>query len=109
MSVTGTSQAWFVERHASYAGLEEALAVAHTEPLNTLLGQLDAQDGELLSGDRGLIATYRERLSYLPAPPNLPKYRFFSIGSVILNGIDLEAKLRNVIARVTDHPVHRIP
>ncbi len=82
VSLTGTSQAWFLERYASYEALGEALAISNAEPLSTLLGQLDAQDGEMRSSDRNMIATYREELSYLPVPANLPKYRFYSINTV---------------------------
>ena len=81
-SITGPSQVWFLERYDSYAALEETFNMANAEPLNTLLGKLDEQDGELRTGERTMIATFREELSYQPVPANLPKYRFFSITTV---------------------------
>ena len=81
-STTGTSQAWFTEFYDSYESMEKAIHLSQTEPLKTTLAQLDAQDGELRSGERGMIATYQKDLSYLPVPSNLPKARFVTINMV---------------------------
>jgi hypothetical protein len=79
---TGTSQAWFLESHDSYESMEKAMQISQKEPLKTTLSQLDAQDGELRSGERGMIATYQKDLSYLPVPSNLAKARFVNISTV---------------------------
>jgi hypothetical protein len=79
---TGTSQAWFLESHDSYEAMEKAIHLAETEPLKTTLSQLDAQDGELRTGERGMIATYQKDMSYLPVPSILPKGRFVTINMV---------------------------
>jgi hypothetical protein len=60
---TGTSQAWFLEPQ-------------------TTLSQLDVQDGELRSGEHGMIATYQKDMSYLPVPSNLAKARYVNINVV---------------------------
>ena len=80
--MTGTSQVWFLERHDSYEAMEKAIHLAQTEPLKTALSQLDAQDGELRSGERGMIATYQKDLSYTPVPALGPKARFYTINMV---------------------------
>jgi hypothetical protein len=80
--MTGTSQAWFLERYDSYEAMEKAIHLSQTEPMKTTLGQLDAQDGELRSGERGMIATYQKDLSYTPVPPLGPKARFYTINTV---------------------------
>jgi hypothetical protein len=43
---------------------------------------LDVQDGELRSGERGMIATYQKDMSYLPVPSNLAKARYVNINVV---------------------------
>ena len=78
-AMTGTTQAWFIERYDSYESLEKAIQMTQAEPLKTTLAQLDAQDGELRTGERGMIATYQKDLSYLPVPANLAKARFVNI------------------------------
>jgi hypothetical protein len=45
---------------------------------------LDVQDGELRAGERGMVATYQNNLSYLPVPANLAKARFVTINTVRL-------------------------
>src|SRR5450755_4186138 len=72
-AMTGPTQAWFLERYDSYEAMEKAIKIGQVEPLKTTLSQLDAQDGELRSGEREMIATYQKDLSYLPVPPLGPK------------------------------------
>ena len=79
---TGTSQAWFLEPHDSYESMEKAIQLAGKEPLKTTLSQLDVQDGELRSGEHGMIATYQKDMSYLPVPSNLAKARYVNINVV---------------------------
>ena len=80
--MSGTNQAWFLENYDSYEALEKAIQLAQKEPLKTTLAQLDAQDGELRSGERGMIATYQKDLSYTPVPSNLAKARFVTINTI---------------------------
>src|ERR1039458_4337625 len=78
-NMTGTSQAWFIERYDTYEAMEKAIHLAEAEPLKTTLDGLDAQDGELRTGERGINATYQPDLSYVPVPSIGAKVRFFSI------------------------------
>jgi quinol monooxygenase YgiN len=82
VSTTGPTHALFLERYDSFAALEKAMAVTGTEPFKSVVDQVDAQDGEVRTGERNMIATYRQELSYTPVPPNLPKYRFYNITTV---------------------------
>ncbi len=79
VSVTGATQAWFLEIHDSWASIGEAIKLGNAEPLKSRLDMLDAQDGELRTGERGMIATWQKDISYLPVPANMPKARFVSI------------------------------
>ena len=81
-SMSGTNQAWFVERYSSYEEMEKAVHLAAAEPLKTTLEQLDAQDGELRSGDHGIIATYQPDMSYVPGSPLGAKARYYAINVV---------------------------
>src|ERR1035441_6710293 len=81
-NMTGTSQVWFIERYDTYEAMEKAVHLAEAEPLKTTLDGLDAQDGELRTGERGIIATYQPDLSYLPVPANMAKVRFVGINIV---------------------------
>jgi hypothetical protein len=80
--MTGTSQVWFLERYDSYEAMEKAIHIAQAEPMRTALSQLDAQDGELRSGERGMIATYQKELSYTPVPPLGPKARIYTVNMI---------------------------
>jgi hypothetical protein len=82
VGITGTSQAWFLEMHDSWASIGDSIKLAEAEPLKSTLDMLDAQDGEVRSGERGMIATYQKDMSYLPVPSNLPKARFVNINMV---------------------------
>ena len=81
-NMTGTSQVWFIERYDTYEAMEKAIHLAEAEPLKTTLDGLDAQDGELRTGERGIIATYQPDLSYVPGPALGAKVRFFTINTV---------------------------
>lgn len=72
-NITGSSQAWFIERYDKYESIEKAIRLTESEPLKATVDMLDSQDGELRSGEREMIAVYQPNLSYLPIPPNLPK------------------------------------
>jgi len=80
-TIAGPPQAWFIEPHESMASVEKL--EKDTEKMTALTAQTDllsAQDGELLTGMRTIIATYRADLSYLPAnAPPVPKLRYFDV------------------------------
>jgi quinol monooxygenase YgiN len=82
VATTGPSHALFMERYDSFAALEKAMASTEKEPVKSALDQAEAADGELRSGEREMIGTYRQELSYTPVPPNLPKYHFYSVTTV---------------------------
>jgi hypothetical protein len=115
---TGEPQAWFLEPYESYAAMEEATHLAQSEPLKTQLEQLDAMDGEVRSGGRVMIATYRKELSYLPGPSQMAKARYVMVNQIrirpgrnteftemrkIINGAfeKTESKQRRVVYGVT--------
>jgi hypothetical protein len=74
-SITGTSQAWFLEAYDNFASIAEARAAMNKPEL----AGLDAADAELRTGSRSLIAAYRQDLSYAPEKIDLPKARYFMI------------------------------
>ena len=82
VNTSGTSQAWFIERYDTYEAMEKANKVADAEPLKSTLDVLDAQDGELRTGERGIIATYQPDLSYTPVPVDLSKLRYISVNII---------------------------
>jgi hypothetical protein len=66
-SLTGPSEAWFLEAHDSFASIEkEETDVEKMPELKAELTSLDAQDGELRTGGRGIIATFQPDLSFKP-------------------------------------------
>jgi hypothetical protein len=78
-AMTGPTQAWFIERYDSYEAMEKSIKMSQAEPLKATLTQFEAQDGELRSGERSMIAVYQKDLSYLPVPPVGPKARYYNI------------------------------
>ena len=49
VNMTGTSQAWFIERYDTYEAMEKAIHLTDAEPMKSTLEGLDAQDGESAS------------------------------------------------------------
>jgi hypothetical protein len=87
-SVSGESEIWILESHESFASVEEADAfVEKTPALKWSLGQYDAQNGELVSIVRRLLAVYRKDLSYHgeQLAQGLPKMRYLSVVMVRLH------------------------
>lgn len=81
-SVSGPNEAWFVERHESYAALEKLIqAVDKTPGLAAELAQLDAQDGEHRSGSRVMIATHNRGASHRAdaVPALMAKARYLQV------------------------------
>jgi hypothetical protein len=77
-AMTGTSQAWFLVGHASFATIPEAEAALDKPEF----AELDAADAQLRTGSLSMIARYRPDLSYAADKINLPKMRFFSVETV---------------------------
>src|SRR5205807_1873388 len=67
-TIAGAPQAWFIEPHDSMASIEKL--DKDIEKMTALSAQNDAmsaQEGDLLTGTRTMIAVYRPDLSYLPS------------------------------------------
>jgi hypothetical protein len=80
-SLTGTSQAWFLEGHDSFAGIGEAEAFSSKPAYRSEIDALDAQDAEVRSSSRQWIAVFRNDLSYRIGPmlESLPKARYVNV------------------------------
>ncbi|HEV2690252.1 MAG TPA: hypothetical protein VGV35_16960 [Bryobacteraceae bacterium] len=81
-SLTGPSQAWFVEAHESFASIGEAEAFFGKSPaIKAETESLDSQDAEYRSGSRNWIAVYRPEMSFHPKQlvESLPKARYFNV------------------------------
>jgi hypothetical protein len=77
-SMTGTSQALFLEGHDTFASIAESQTVLETPEF----GKLDVADAELRISARSMIATYRPDLSYAVDKINLPKVRYFNVETI---------------------------
>jgi hypothetical protein len=78
-SVTGPSEAWFMTGFESFAAWEtDTQNIDKNAVLKKEVDQLEAKDGELRSGGRSLVASYREDLSN-SFNVDLPKMRYFRI------------------------------
>lgn len=83
-SMTGPSEAWFLSGYDSYAAWEaDQKHVEQTPALEKELQRLSLQDGEFLSGTRGIVAVYREDLSYRPNV-NLGEMRYLALSIITL-------------------------
>src|SRR5690349_10089551 len=86
-SVSGESEVWLLESHESFASVEASDSfIEKTPALKWSLGQYEAQNGELISGARRLLAVYRQDLSYQgeQLARDLPKMRYLSMVMVHL-------------------------
>src|SRR5579863_422595 len=63
-SITGTNEAWFIEPYQSYAEMENSIQISESPALKGELAVLDAQDGEVRTGGRVMIATRNQDMSY---------------------------------------------
>jgi hypothetical protein len=82
-SVSGPSQAWFLEGHDSMASAEKTNQfVEKNAAVKTEFDQLSSRDGEYLSGSHEILATYRPELSYRPGGINIGEYRYFYVTTV---------------------------
>jgi len=78
-TVTGGSEAWFLEGHESFGAIEATLA-AYDRP-DARFNQLDELDGEFRTASRSFFAVYRPEISFhgQELMQNLPKARFVTI------------------------------
>ncbi|MBA3317152.1 MAG: hypothetical protein H0T50_03560, partial [Gemmatimonadales bacterium] len=83
-SMSGPGEAWYLTGHESYAALEtDNRNVEKTPALSKELERLSQVDGELLSGTRGLLASYRPDLSYRPNI-DIAQMRYFALTIITL-------------------------
>ena len=83
-SMTGPSEAWFLSGYDSFAAWAAAQRHMDQTPLlQREMDRLSLQDGELLTGTKGIVAVYREDLSYRP-DIKLGEMRYFTITSFTL-------------------------
>lgn len=83
-TLTGTSEAWFIEPYDSYSAVGDARAASMGTPaIKAELEQLDARDGEVRSGGRVMLATYQKELSLRGDQfrQHIPQMRFVSIST----------------------------
>jgi len=78
-SLTGAPEAWFVTGYSSLGAWEkDGDAMDKTATLKAETDRLAEQDGQLLSGARGLVAVYRPEMSYR-ATINVATMRYFRV------------------------------
>ena len=82
-AVTGTNQVWFLSGFDSMAAIEkDTKSNEKNAALTAETNQLGEKDGEFLSGARGIVANYREDLSYRAAGINVWQMRYFYVTTV---------------------------
>jgi hypothetical protein len=82
-SVSGPTEAWFISGYDSLAAWEKDTQNNDSNPaLSAELQQLSAQDGELLSNVRSVVATYQADMSYRANGINIGEMRYFYITTV---------------------------
>lgn len=87
-ALTGDEESWTLEWHDSFSSVENADTFIEKAPvLKWSLGQYEAQDGELVSARRRMLAAYRKDLSYHgeQLAQTLPKMRYMSVVMVRLH------------------------
>ncbi len=65
-SMSGPSEAWFINPVESWADWAKADKLMKTSGLETQFGQMMLSDGQLLNGTKSMIAVYNPDLSYRP-------------------------------------------
>jgi hypothetical protein len=80
-SLSGTSQAWFLEGHDSFASIGDAESFYAKPAVKPDIDALEAQDAELRSSSRSWIAVFRNDLSYRIGPmlESIPKARYVNV------------------------------
>ena len=80
--IAGPNDAWFITGYESFAAMEkDRMAMDKNAELMSEFERLDAADAEFRTGQRGIIASLREDLSF-NNPVNLPQMRYFQINTV---------------------------
>lgn len=83
-TMTGPPEAWFLSGYESFATWgKDQQNVEQSPALLRELERLSAQDGELLSGVRSVVALYREDLSYRPNI-KVGEMRYFMVTALTL-------------------------
>jgi hypothetical protein len=83
-SMTGPSEAWFMSGYDTFDSWEaDGKHMDRTPALQQEVNRLGQQDGELLTGTKGIVAVYREDLSYRPNI-KLGEMRYFTVTSFTL-------------------------
>jgi len=78
-SMTGPAEAWYMTGYTSYAAYEaDQQSLEKATALFAETQRLSALDGELLTQGRGMLASFRDDLSYNTGV-NLAKMRYFTI------------------------------
>jgi len=78
-SMTGPSEAWFLSGYDTFDSWEaDGKHMDRTPALQQEVNRLGQQDGELLTGTKGIVAVYREDLSYRPNI-KLGEMRYFTV------------------------------
>jgi hypothetical protein len=74
--MTGVNEVWFINFYSSFADMEKADKQVESTALKNESELLDARDGEMRTGTRTVIATYRKDLSYHADQAVLGKTRY---------------------------------
>ncbi len=79
-SMSGSGEALFLSPYDSFEAWEkDQQAYEKNTALSAALEQLDAKDGEFVSGSRAITALYREEMSYNTSAMEVPKARYFRV------------------------------
>jgi hypothetical protein len=82
-SVSGPTEAWFIAGYDSLAAWEKDTQNNDKNPaLSAELQRLSAEDGDLLSSVRSVVATYQPDMSYRANGINIGETRYFYINTV---------------------------
>lgn len=81
-SLSGPPEAWWLSGYESFAAIEKENQEIEKHPmLKAEIARLGKLDTELLRGLRGIMASFREDLSYQPAV-NLAQMRYFRVNTI---------------------------
>jgi hypothetical protein len=79
-SVSGPTEAWFITGYGSLAAWEKDTQDNEKNPaLSAELQRLSAEDGDLLSEGRSIVATYEPDMSYRANGINIGEMRYFYV------------------------------
>jgi len=82
-SVSGPTEAWFITGYPSLAAWEkDTQSIESNAALSAETQRLSAQDGELLSNARSIVAIYQADMSYRANDINLGQMRYFYVTTV---------------------------